>query len=211
MKARYIRQSTASQSNLRQLAKAHADETLFIDVISGSVPFKERPEGKKLIEAVENGLIDYVSFHAIDRAGRNTMDVISTLEYLHNKGVTVKIENLGLESTINDKKNPIFSLVTTILSEISAMEKTNLLERQAEGIQQAKLKGTYKGRVVGSVESKEVVLEKYKAVVKVLNQYPTMSLRQIAELCNSKINKGEKKLSPNTVRKVKELLTAQVA
>jgi hypothetical protein len=50
-KARYIRQSSKTQTNLRQLAKAHPDETLYIDIISGSIPFAERPEGKKLIEA----------------------------------------------------------------------------------------------------------------------------------------------------------------
>jgi DNA invertase Pin-like site-specific DNA recombinase len=52
-KARYIRQSTAQQSNLRQLAKAHPDEILFIDTISGSIPFAERPAGKKLTESIE--------------------------------------------------------------------------------------------------------------------------------------------------------------
>ena len=51
-KARYIRQSSQTQKNYRQLAIAHPDEKLFIDVISGSIPFAERPEGKKLIEAV---------------------------------------------------------------------------------------------------------------------------------------------------------------
>ena len=60
-KARYIRQSSKSQTNLRQLAKAHPDETLFIDIISGSVPFAERPEGKKLIESVESGSIIFFS------------------------------------------------------------------------------------------------------------------------------------------------------
>ena len=51
-RARYIRQSSKTQTNLRQLAKAHPDETLFIDIISGSIPFADRPEGKKLIAAV---------------------------------------------------------------------------------------------------------------------------------------------------------------
>lgn len=46
-KGRYVRQSTAQQSNLRQLAKAHPDEILFIDTISGSIPINERPAGKK--------------------------------------------------------------------------------------------------------------------------------------------------------------------
>jgi DNA invertase Pin-like site-specific DNA recombinase len=133
-KARYIRQSTKNQTNLRQLAKSHPDETLYIDIISGSVPFAERPEGKKLIEAVESGEINYVSFHAIDRAGRNTINVLQTLQYFYDMGVVVKIDNLGLESMINGKANPVFNLITTILSELSSLEKTSLLERQAEGI-----------------------------------------------------------------------------
>ena len=54
--ARYIRQSTSQQSNMRQLAIAHPDEKLFIDIVSGSVPFNERPQGMKLIEAVEAGV-----------------------------------------------------------------------------------------------------------------------------------------------------------
>jgi len=115
-KARYIRQSTKSQTNLRQLAKVHPDEKLFIDIISGSVPFVDRPEGKKLIEAVETGKINYVSFHAIDRAGRNTINVLQTLQYFFDKGVVVKIDNLGLESMINGKANPVFNLITTILT-----------------------------------------------------------------------------------------------
>jgi DNA invertase Pin-like site-specific DNA recombinase len=201
-KARYIRQSTKSQTNLRQLAKVHPDENLFIDIISGSVPFADRPEGKKLIEAVETGKINYVSFHAIDRAGRNTINVLQTLQYFFDKGVVVKIDNLGLESMINGKANPVFNLITTILSELSSLEKSSLLERQAEGIQQAKLKGVYKGRVEGTTETPEQTLSKHKRVVKVLKTNPTLSLRQIAKLSTE----SDYKVSANTVKKVKELL-----
>ena len=143
-KARYIRQSTAQQSNLRQMAKAHPDEILFIDTISGSVPFNERPQGRRLMEAVEAGEINYVSYHAIDRCGRSTINVLQTLQYFYDKSVVVKIDNLGLESMINGKANPVFNLITTILSELSSLEKSSLLERQAEGIAQSKLRGVYK-------------------------------------------------------------------
>jgi hypothetical protein len=63
--------------------------------------------------------VNYVSFHAIDRAGRNTINVLQTLQY---KDVVVKIDNLGLESMINSKANPVFNLITTILSELSSLE-----------------------------------------------------------------------------------------
>lgn len=201
-KARYIRQSTKNQTNLRQLAKAHPDEELFIDIISGSIPFANRPEGKRLIQAVEAGEINYISFHAIDRAGRNTINVLQTLQYFYDKGVVVKIDNLGLESMINNKANPVFNLITTILSELSSLEKTSLLERQAEGIHQAKLRGVYKGRLEGTTDTPELTLFKHKRVVKALKTNPTLSLRQIAKLSSE----SDYKVSPNTVKKVKELL-----
>jgi DNA invertase Pin-like site-specific DNA recombinase len=202
-KARYIRQSTKNQTNLRQLAKSHPDEELFIDIISGSIPFGERPEGKKLIQSVEAGEISYVSFHAIDRAGRNTINVLQTLQYFYDKGVVVKIDNLGLESMINGKANPVFNLITTILSELSSLEKNSLLERQAEGIHQAKLLGVYKGRVEGTLDTPEQTLAKHKRVVKTLKTNPTLSLRQIAKLASD----VDYKVSPNTVKKVKELIS----
>jgi DNA invertase Pin-like site-specific DNA recombinase len=203
-KARYIRQSTKNQTNLRQLAKAHPDETLYIDIISGSVPFAERPEGKKLIEAVETGQVSYITFHDLSRAGRSTVDVLTTLNYFQSKGVIVKIDNLGLESIIDGKVNPIFNLITTVLSEIYSLERTTLLERQAEGVHQAKLRGVYKGRVEGTTDSPELTLSKHKRVVKALKTNPTLSLRQIAKLATE----SDYKVSPNTVKKVKKLLSA---
>ncbi len=212
MKARYIRQSTKAQNgNLRQLAKAHADEKLYIDVCSGSIAFDKREQGSELLKAVANGEITYVTYHAVDRCGRSTGDVLKTLEFMREHNVTVKIENLGLESMIGDKVNPVFNLVTTILAELGNLEKNTLLERQAEGIAIAKAKGTvYKGRVKGTNESDEVVLKKYDKVVKVLKQHPTLSLQKIADICNKDINKDKDKvLSPNTVRKVKNILAKQ--
>ncbi|MFV8373178.1 recombinase family protein [Flavobacterium sp. LB2P74] len=206
-KARYIRQSSQGQKNFRQLAIAHPDEKLFIDIISGSIPFNERQQGKLLCEAVEGGEIDYVTFHAIDRAGRNTINVLQTLKYFYDKGVTVKIDNLGLESRINGKSNPVFNLITTILIELSSLEKLSLLERQAEGILQAKLRGNvYKGRVKNTKDTPLQTILKHKRTAKVIKSNPTLSLRQIAKLASE----SDYKVSANTVKKVKELLKNQI-
>ncbi|MNF89473.1 Transposon Tn3 resolvase [compost metagenome] len=199
-KGRYIRQSTNGQKNYRQLAIAHPDEILFVDIVSGSIPFDERPAGKKLTEAIEAGEVDYVSFHAIDRAGRSTINVLQTLKFFFDKGVIVKIDNLGLESMINGKANPVFNLITTILSELSSLEKSSLLERQAEGIIQARLRGAYKGRQKDTFESDDVILAKHKKVVKELKANPNLSLRKIGTLTN---------VSPNTVKKVISVLQKQ--
>lgn len=202
-KARYIRQSTKNQTNLRQLAKAHPEEELFIDIISGSIPFNERPEGKRLFQSIEAGLITYVTFHDLSRAGRSTVDVLTTLNYFQSKGVIVKIDNLGLESIIEGKVNPIFNLITTVLSEIYSLERTTLLERQAEGVLQAKLRGNvYNGRQSGTTDTPEQTLQKHKRVVRAIKMNPTLSLRQIAKLASD----SDYKVSANTVKKVKELM-----
>jgi DNA invertase Pin-like site-specific DNA recombinase len=201
-KARYIRQSTKNQTNLRQLAKAHPDEILFIDIISGSIPFAERPEGKRLIQSIESDLVDFVTFHDLSRAGRSTVDVLTTLNYFQSKGVIVKIDNLGLESIIEGKVNPIFNLITTVLSEIYSLERTTLLERQAEGIAQARLRGAFKGRVKGTIDSPELTLEKHKRTIRALKANPTLSLRDIAKLASD----ADYKVSANTVKKVKKIL-----
>ncbi|MEQ3662424.1 MAG: recombinase family protein [Flavobacterium sp.] len=199
-KARYIRQSSQTQKNYRQLAIAHSDEKLFIDIVSGSVPFNERPQGKLLFDAVENGEVGYVTFHAIDRAGRSTINVLQTLKYFYEKGVVVKIDNLGLESMISGKANPVFNLITTILSELSSLERVSLLERQREGILQAKIRGVYKGRVKDTFETDETVLLKHKKVVKELKSNPNLSLRKIGTLTG---------VSPNTVKKVINILQSK--
>lgn len=208
--ARYIRTSTKMQNQDRQENKKVEGEKIYSDVCSGSIPFMERVQGSKLIQDIKNGLVSKVSFHACDRCGRNTLDVISTLTLISSYGVNIRIENLGLESIINGKVNPMFNMITMLLAEVSTMEKNNLLERQREAIDLILLnekhlpieKRTYKGRIKGSVDTPSMVLEKHRPIIKVLEKYPTMSLREVARQCSN----DTYKVSANTVRKVKALI-----
>ena len=195
MKARYIRVSTSNQNIERQLVKKHQNEALFIDVISGAIPFKERPKGKEILEEIEKGAINYISVHSIDRLGRNLFDILSTLEVLYEKKVNLKVDNLGIESLVNKKPNHAFKLIISVMANIAEMEREALLERQREGIAIAKAKDIYKGRVKGTVESNKDVLERYKNVVKQLKK--GQSLRNTAKLCG---------VSLGTVQKVKAIL-----
>jgi hypothetical protein len=53
MNCRYIRVSSITQNDARQIAKKHNDELLFIDKVSGSIPFIKRENAKLLIEQVK--------------------------------------------------------------------------------------------------------------------------------------------------------------
>lgn len=195
MKARYLRISTPDQKLERQLVKQHPNETLFIDVVSGSYPFDEREQGKKLLEAVRTSKINHVSVHAIDRLGRNLLDILQTLKTFEENGITVRVDNLGIESMVKGRPNSAFKLIISVLANIAEMERETLLERQREGIAIAKAKGIYKGRLRGSVESKKDFLDKYPEVIKNLRK--GHSLRDIAELS---------KVSLATVQKVKKFV-----
>ena len=197
MKARYVRISTANQKKERQLINEHPEERLFIDVCSGSIPFMEREQGSNLLEAIEKGEINYLSIHAVDRLGRNLLDILTTLKLLDEKLVNVKIDSLGIESRIKNRTNPAFKLITTVIGQIGEMERETMLERQKEGIAIAKANGVYRGRMRGSKEDKKDFLRKYPQVVKELNT--GISLRKIAKLCD---------VSLGTVQKVKKYCTS---
>ncbi len=198
MKARYIRTSSINQNEARQLIRQHKDEQVFIDKISGAVPFDKRPQAKILLDAAIKGNINYISVSSIDRLGRSTIDVLQTLESLTKINVIVKVDNLGLESMVDGKENPTFKLIVSVLANISEMERTTLRERQLEGIALAKLqKGVYNGRVKGTTETKEQVLQKYSKVVSYLKRDIKPTFIEIAKLCDC---------SKNTVQKVKKLL-----
>ena len=194
MKARYIRISTPDQKLERQLIKQHPDEKIYIDVCSGSIPFNERPKGKELLE---NKKISYISVHAIDRLGRNLLDILNTLQTFTNSGVTLKVDNLGIESMIKGKENAAFKLIISVLASIAEMERETMLERQREGIALAIAEGKYKGRVRGSKESDEDVLKKYPEVIKHLKR--GQSLRITAKLAE---------VSLGTVQKVKAIINS---
>ncbi|TJY35900.1 recombinase family protein [Pontimicrobium aquaticum] len=192
MNARYNRISTITQNIERQVAKTQPNEQLYNDVISGSVPFADRPQGLKLIQDIKEDKIKYVTVSSIDRLGRNTLDILQTIELFNESGVNLRVDNLGIESMTKGKPNQVFKLIISVMSNVSEMEREAILERQREGISLAKLKGVYKGRVKGSKESKKEFLVKYKNVSRQLKK--GKSLRDIAKLCD---------VSLGTVQKVK--------
>ena len=195
MKARYVRTSSISQNELRQLARQNPDEVVYLDKVSGTIPFSVRPLAGKLLQDIQDGKITFVSTSSICRLGRSTINILQTIETFNQVGVTLKVDNLGLESLINGKENPTFKLIVSVLANISEMERATLRERQLEGIAEAKKRGIYKGREKGTTEDKEVVLQRYKEVVRLLKM--KKSLRDVAGRCD---------VSLGTVQKVKRLM-----
>ena len=191
MRVKYIRVSTIEQNIDRQL-----DDSLktYIDECSGSIAFKDRKEASKLLT---NDEVSEVLVHSIDRLGRNTIDIMNTIQDFTCRGINVISEKEGLQTIIDGKENPISKMMIGILGTLAEFELNRAKERQAEGIAKAKAKGSYLGRSKGSSESVEVFAN--KASTKAILRYLKMneSISRTAKL--SQTSKG-------SVKKVKRLI-----
>jgi DNA invertase Pin-like site-specific DNA recombinase len=89
----------------------------------------------------------------LERLVWNTLRLLEITDQLHAKGVTLQIQNLGI-----DTATPTGQLMLTMIGAIAPFEREIMLERQAEGFALAKTKGAYKGRKPTAMEKRDEVL-----------------------------------------------------
>jgi len=198
MKGFYIRVSTLEQNTDRQNT---GEPNTYIDKVSGSIPFAERPQAKKLLEDIDKGIITEIEVHSIDRLGRSTLNIMQTIQELTAKGVNVISKKEGLQTLVDGKENPVAKLMIGILGTLAEFELSRLKERQSEGIAKAKAKGVYVGRNVDSTESEDVFMNKAKSQIILKHLKNGESVRRTALLSKSSIN---------TVRKVDAIIKTKV-
>ncbi len=163
-KVKYVRVSTAEQNTSRQEINSNDFSKVYIEKASGAIKFIDRDEAKKLINDIEEGNITEVHIASLDRMGRDIIDILKMIEYFNSKSVNLYVENIGMFSMIKEKPNPTFKMIASVLGNVAEMERNNMLERQKAGIELAKLRGKYKGRLYGSRMTDEEFLKKYKKV-----------------------------------------------
>jgi putative DNA-invertase from lambdoid prophage Rac len=149
----YLRVSTAEQAGngdslatQRQQVAGYAMmkgwdvAAFFIDGgVSGSVPLAERPEGRRLLEAVARG--DVIITAKLDRAFRSAADALGTLEELKDQGVGLHMIDLGGDVC----GNGISKLVFTILSAVAENERDRIRERIRDVKRHLASQGIYNG------------------------------------------------------------------
>jgi DNA invertase Pin-like site-specific DNA recombinase len=88
MKIKYNLTSTFNQGGEKfKLDKEAYDLTLFDKGVSGKVLFKEREKEKLLVELIQKGKVKTVVMEEISRLGRNTVNVLTTLQWLEENGL----------------------------------------------------------------------------------------------------------------------------
>jgi putative DNA-invertase from lambdoid prophage Rac len=107
--------------------------------VSGSVSLAERPEGRRMLEAVAAG--DVIVTSRLDRAFRSAADALGTLEELKAEGVGLHMIDLGGDVC----GNGISKLVFTILSAVAENERDRIRERIRDVKRHLASQGVYGG------------------------------------------------------------------
>jgi len=139
MKVAYVRVSTIEQNEARQIEalEKHGIEKWFVEKKSGKDT--HRPELQNMLDYVREG--DTIYVHDLSRLARSTKDLLEIVEILDSKKVSLVSNKENIDSA-----TPTGKLMLTMIGAIAEFERTNLLERQKEGIAIAKKAGKYKGR-----------------------------------------------------------------
>lgn len=149
----YIRVSTRDQNEDRQLIAlrqmAVPESNLFVDRQSGK-DF-QRPQYRRLVHKLRRDDLLYVK--SIDRLGRNYGEILEQWRILtKEKGVDIVVLDMPLLDTRRGKDlmgTFLSDIVLQVLSFVAENERSNIRQRQAEGIAAAKARGVRFGRPPG--------------------------------------------------------------
>jgi len=141
----YIRVSTKDQNEDRQLIAmrelAVAEKNIFMDKQSGK-DFR-RPQYQRMVKKLKPEDLIYVK--SIDRLGRNYEEILEQWRILtREKRVDIAVLDMPLLDTRRGKDlmgTFLSDIVLQVLSFVAENERTNIRQRQAEGIAAAKARG----------------------------------------------------------------------
>ena len=146
----YIRVSSKDQNEDRQLIALNEvgveRKNIYLDKKSGK-DF-DRPQYKKLLRKLKKDDLLYIK--SIDRLGRNYEEILQQWRVLtKEKGIDIGVLDMPLLDTRRGKDlmgTFLSDIVLQVLSFVAENARTNIKQRQAEGIAAAKAKGVKFGR-----------------------------------------------------------------
>ncbi|WGU40936.1 recombinase family protein [Phenylobacterium sp. NIBR 498073] len=147
MRFAYYRVSTADQSieAQRQALGGPFDREFNDNGVSGAVMAAERAGFAKLLEQIRKG--DELHVYAVDRLGRDALDVQATVRRLMRDGITVHVHGLGAIS------GDIGELILAVLAQVADLERRKIRERTEAGRKAARASLEATGRTHRGKES----------------------------------------------------------
>jgi len=146
----YLRVSSRDQNEDRQRIALQemniSEKNIFVDRQSGK-DF-DRPSYKRMVRLMKKDDLLYIK--SIDRLGRNYEEILEQWRILtKEKGIDIVVLDMPLLDTRRGKDlmgTFLSDIVLQVLSFVAENERTNIRQRQAEGISAAKARGVKFGR-----------------------------------------------------------------
>jgi DNA invertase Pin-like site-specific DNA recombinase len=171
-------------------------ENVFAEKISGAKKNQDRIELTNMIQFVKENNISKVLVTELSRLGRDTLQVLQTIEILNQNKISLFIQNYNIETLTPEKEiNPMSQFLITILAEVARMERKTIRERVASGYENYRAAGNKVGRKVGYIKSDEAMKEQYMEEIKLLKK--GYSLRNVYKITGTSLN---------TLQKIKKLI-----
>lgn len=144
MRIGYVRGSSLDQNPDRQLEelKVQGVEKIFMDKVSGKNT--ERPELQNMLSFIREG--DVLIVHSLDRLARNLGDLLTMVEELTNRGISIHFISEKLDFEAGKDASPMSKLLLSMVGAFAEFERSMIKRRQMEGIALAKERGAYTGR-----------------------------------------------------------------
>jgi len=143
----YYRTSSDGQSieAQRQALGGRFDREYADEGVSGAVRAEERPEFAKLLQYIREG--DTLHVYALDRLGRDALDVQAMVRRLLDLGVTLDVRGLGPIG------RGVGELIVAVLAQMADMERHRIKERCDSGREAARAALEATGRTHRGKES----------------------------------------------------------
>ena len=146
----YARVSSRDQNEKRQMIALReigvSDRNIYLDKQSGKN--FDRPEYKKLLRRLKRD--DLLCVKSIDRLGRNYEEILHQWRSLtKQRGIDILVIDMPLLDTRRGKDLMgafLSDIVLQVLSFVAENERSDIRQRQAEGIAAAKARGVRFGR-----------------------------------------------------------------
>ena len=149
MKIGYIRTSTIDQNldRQKQIMKDYNVDLLYSEQESGKDT--NRPVLNKMLNSIRPN--DEVIIASLDRLSSNYKDSKEILQIIIDKGAILTLVDapfLNFNTNNPTLDTAMFDIFLSLLGYIAQNEREKILERQRQGIEQAKLRGVYNGRPI---------------------------------------------------------------
>lgn len=191
----FARVSTSIQDYERQVNELTAlavrnewtVEATFCEKVSGAKKNTDRKELSRMVEYVQAHNINKVAVTELSRLGRDTLQVLEVIERFNRMGISLYIQNYGIETLTDDGKiNPMSQFLITILAEVARMERKQIRERVESGYKNYRANGGKVGRKVGYRKSDSDMREQYAEEIRLLRK--GISLRNICKITGTSVN-----------------------